>query len=160
MRGVVSLIDVPTAPRLLGLNPLFWPTHVSFGFLHGLRLPASSCAWLSRAGGTGRGGLSGVIAGDMQLLNIGVIGYAAVFPAATAPLVILFYRTPPIRYPHPPPGLAFPKPLDRETTEPAKDKTTGGNPTRSGGYRHPALYRRNTDRQGSVHQLVSSTTPR
>ncbi|MCU1563403.1 MAG: hypothetical protein JWN05_1782 [Arthrobacter sp.] len=81
MRGVVSLIDVPTAPRVLGLNPLFWPTHVSFGFLHGLRLPASSCAWLSRAGGAGRGGLSGVIAGDRQLRNIGVIGYAAVFPA-------------------------------------------------------------------------------
>jgi hypothetical protein len=54
------------------------------------------------SGGLALAGLSGVVTGDMQLRTIGVIGYAGVFPAATALLAILFHRTPPIRYPYPP----------------------------------------------------------
>ena len=54
------------------------------------------------SGGLALAGLSGVIAGDMQLRTIGVIGYAGVFPAATALLAILFHRTPPMRHPYQP----------------------------------------------------------
>jgi hypothetical protein len=39
-------------------------------------------------------GLAGVAGGDMQLRNIGVIGYALVFPIAAALLAMLFQRTP------------------------------------------------------------------
>jgi hypothetical protein len=41
-------------------------------------------------------GLSGVVVGDMQLRNIGIVGYAGVFPVAALLLAILFQRTPPI----------------------------------------------------------------
>jgi hypothetical protein len=40
-------------------------------------------------------GLSGVIVGDMQLRNIGIIGYAGVFPVAALLLAILFRRATP-----------------------------------------------------------------
>ena len=40
-------------------------------------------------------GLSGVIAGDMQLRNIGIVGYVGVFPIASMFLAILFYRAVP-----------------------------------------------------------------
>jgi hypothetical protein len=40
-------------------------------------------------------GLSGVVAGDMQLRNIGIIGYVGVFLFAAALLAILFYRATP-----------------------------------------------------------------
>lgn len=49
-------------------------------------------------------GLRGVITGDMQLRNIGVIGYAAVFPPATALLAIRFNRTPQVQSPDLPKG--------------------------------------------------------
>jgi hypothetical protein len=41
------------------------------------------------------GGLSGVIVGDMRLRNIGIVGYAGMFPVATLLLAILFYRATP-----------------------------------------------------------------
>jgi hypothetical protein len=41
------------------------------------------------------GGLSGVIVGDMRLRNIGIVGYAGVFPVTTLLLAILFYRATP-----------------------------------------------------------------
>jgi hypothetical protein len=37
-------------------------------------------------------GLSGVVMGDMQLRNIGIVGYVGVFLAVTALLAVLFYR--------------------------------------------------------------------
>jgi hypothetical protein len=40
-------------------------------------------------------GLSGVIFDDMQLRNIGILGYAGVFPVVALLLAILFYRTTP-----------------------------------------------------------------
>jgi len=40
-------------------------------------------------------GLSGVAAGDMQLRNIGIVGYVGVFLVVAALLAILFYRTTP-----------------------------------------------------------------
>src|SRR5829696_2884720 len=40
-------------------------------------------------------GLSGVVAGDMQLRNIGIVGYVGVFLVVAALLAILFYRATP-----------------------------------------------------------------
>jgi hypothetical protein len=40
-------------------------------------------------------GLSGIVAGDMQLRNIGIVGYVGVFLVVAALLAILFYRTTP-----------------------------------------------------------------
>ena len=40
-------------------------------------------------------GLSGVVEGDMQLRNVGIIGYAGVFPIAALLLAILFLRAKP-----------------------------------------------------------------
>ena len=40
-------------------------------------------------------GLSGVVAGDMQLRNIGIVGYVGVFLVVAALLAVLFYRTTP-----------------------------------------------------------------
>jgi hypothetical protein len=44
-------------------------------------------------------GLSGVVAGDMQLRNIGIAGYAGVFPVVAVLLAVLFYRTSPVAGP-------------------------------------------------------------
>jgi hypothetical protein len=41
-------------------------------------------------------GLSGVVAGDMQLRNIGIVGYVGVFLVVAALLVVLFYRARPL----------------------------------------------------------------
>src|SRR5215203_2906795 len=41
-------------------------------------------------------GLSGVVAGDMQLRNIGIVGYVGVFLVVAALLVLLFYRARPL----------------------------------------------------------------
>jgi hypothetical protein len=40
-------------------------------------------------------GLSGVVMGDMQLRNIGIVGYVGLFPAAALLLSILFFRSTP-----------------------------------------------------------------
>jgi hypothetical protein len=40
-------------------------------------------------------GLSGVVAGDMQLRNIGIVGYVGVFLVVVALLAVLFHRAPP-----------------------------------------------------------------
>ena len=37
-------------------------------------------------------GLGGVVVSDMQLRNIGIVGYAGVFPVAVLLLAILFHR--------------------------------------------------------------------
>jgi hypothetical protein len=41
-------------------------------------------------------GLSGVVAGEMQLRNIGIVGYVGVFLVVAALLVLLFYRARPL----------------------------------------------------------------
>ena len=41
---------------------------------------------------TALAGLAGVAVGDMQLRNIGIIGYVGVFPVAVALTVVLFAR--------------------------------------------------------------------
>jgi hypothetical protein len=47
------------------------------------------------SGGLALAGLSGVIAGDMRLRNIGIVGYAVVFPVAALLIAILFKRSSP-----------------------------------------------------------------
>ncbi|MDX8355118.1 hypothetical protein [Cognatiyoonia sp. IB215182] len=42
-------------------------------------------------------GLAGVPTGDMQLRNIGIVGYAVVFPIATALIGVYFHRLPHMR---------------------------------------------------------------
>jgi hypothetical protein len=42
-------------------------------------------------------GLSGVFVNDMQIRNIGILGYAIVFPIAAGLMSILFFRTPQTR---------------------------------------------------------------
>jgi hypothetical protein len=41
-------------------------------------------------------GLNGVVAGDMQLRNIGIVGYVGVFLVVAALLVVFFYRARPL----------------------------------------------------------------
>jgi hypothetical protein len=50
---------------------------------------------LVASGALALAGLSGVIVGDMQLRNIGIVGYAGVFPVVALLLAILFRRTTP-----------------------------------------------------------------
>jgi hypothetical protein len=40
-------------------------------------------------------GLSGVVAGDMQLRNIGIVGYLGVFLVVAGLLAVLFHRAAP-----------------------------------------------------------------
>ncbi|GAB2627522.1 hypothetical protein GCM10009696_36280 [Kocuria himachalensis] len=58
----------------------------------GSRLAISIRVLLILSGVLALVGLSGVVTGDMQLRGIGIIGYAAVFPAATALLGLFFHR--------------------------------------------------------------------
>jgi len=62
---------------------------------HGSRL-AGWIRWLMAAAGIlALAGLSGVAFGDMQLRNIGIVGYVPVFLVVAALLGVLFYRTAP-----------------------------------------------------------------
>jgi hypothetical protein len=61
----------------------------------GNRLGISIRVLLIASGALALAGLSGVIFGDMQLRNIGIIGYAGVFPFAALLLGILFHRASP-----------------------------------------------------------------
>ena len=55
-----------------------------------------SIRWLMIASGVlALGGLSGVLVGNMQLRNIGIVGYVGVFSVAALLLAVLFYRAPP-----------------------------------------------------------------
>jgi hypothetical protein len=61
----------------------------------GTRRTAWIRALLLASGVLSLAGLSGVIAGDMRLRNVGIVGYAGVFPVAALLLALLFRRTPP-----------------------------------------------------------------
>lgn len=39
-------------------------------------------------------GLGGAVTGDMRIRNVGIVGYAVVFPVAACVLAVLFHRTP------------------------------------------------------------------
>ena len=61
----------------------------------GNRLATSIRVLLIVSGVLAVGGLSGVVANDMQLRNIGILGYGVVFPVGTLLLAVLFYRATP-----------------------------------------------------------------
>jgi hypothetical protein len=61
----------------------------------GSRLTTSIRVLMIASGVLAIGGLSGVMVGDMQLRNIGIVGYVGVFPVAALLLAILFYRATP-----------------------------------------------------------------
>ena len=62
----------------------------------GSRLAAWICVLMIVSGMLALAGLSGVVVGDMQLRNIGLVGYVGVFLVVAALMAVLFYReTPP-----------------------------------------------------------------
>ena len=62
----------------------------------GTRLAAWIRVLMIASGLLALAGLSGVMVGDMQLRNIGIVGYVGVFLVVAALLVVLFYRAPPL----------------------------------------------------------------
>jgi hypothetical protein len=63
--------------------------------LSGSRLATSIRVLMIVSGVLALAGLSGVVAGDMQLRNIGIIGYLVLFLVVAGLLGVLFYRTRP-----------------------------------------------------------------
>ena len=70
---------------MLFAAPVFW----------GSRLAAWVRVLMIASGVLAFAGLSGVVVGDMQLRNIGIVGYVGVFLVVAALLAFLFYRTTP-----------------------------------------------------------------
>jgi predicted lysophospholipase L1 biosynthesis ABC-type transport system permease subunit len=62
---------------------------------NGNRLATSIRILMIASGVLALAGLAGVVAGDMQLRNIGIIGYVVVFLVVAGLLGVLFYRTRP-----------------------------------------------------------------
>ena len=50
---------------------------------------------MTLSGAIALAGLSGVATNDMRLRNIGIVGYALLFPVVAALLAVLFYKTEP-----------------------------------------------------------------
>ena len=78
--------DVFFALSMLFAAPVFW----------GSRLAAWIRVLMTASGVLALAGLSGVVVGDMQLRNIGIVGYVGVFLVVTALLGVLFYRATPL----------------------------------------------------------------
>jgi hypothetical protein len=78
--------DVFFPLSMLFAAPVFW----------GSRLAAWIRVLMTASGVLALAGLSGVVVGDMQLRNIGIVGYVGVFLVVTALLAILFYRATPL----------------------------------------------------------------
>lgn len=89
----------PSVPYALDI--LAWDVFFALAVLFaapvfsGNRLATSIRRLMIASGVLSLAGLSGVIVGDMQLRNIGILGYAGVFPVAALLLAILFYRASP-----------------------------------------------------------------
>jgi hypothetical protein len=62
----------------------------------GSRLAASIRMLMIASGVLALAGLSGVVVGDMQLRNIGIVGYLGVFLVVAGLLSVLFYRARPV----------------------------------------------------------------
>jgi hypothetical protein len=78
--------DVFFPLSMLFAAPVFW----------GTRLAAWIRVLMTASGVLALAGLSGVVVGDMQLRNIGIVGYVGVFLVVTALLGVLFYRATPL----------------------------------------------------------------
>ena len=76
---------------------VFFPLSMLFAapVFHGSRLAVWIRVLMIASGVLSLAGLSGVVAGDMQLRNIGVVGYVGVFLVVAALLGVLFYRATP-----------------------------------------------------------------
>jgi len=76
---------------------VFFPLSVLFAapVFRGSRLAAWIRVLMIASGVLSLAGLSGVVACDMQLRNIGIVGYVGVFLVVAALLAILFYRATP-----------------------------------------------------------------
>lgn len=72
----------------------FFPLSVLFAVavFNGGRLENWIRALLGVSGALALGGLAGVFLNDMQVRNIGILGYAVIFPLAAAMIGILFWR--------------------------------------------------------------------
>ena len=78
--------DIFFALSMLFAAPVFW----------GSRLAAWIRVLMIASGVLALAGLSGVVVGDMQLRNIGIVGYVGVFLIVAALLAFLFYRATPL----------------------------------------------------------------
>jgi hypothetical protein len=76
---------------------VFFPLSVLFAapVFRGSRLAAWIRVLMIASGVLSLAGLSGVVTGDMQLRNIGIVGYVGVFLVVAVLLAILFYRATP-----------------------------------------------------------------
>jgi hypothetical protein len=88
--------SVVYALDILGWD-VFFPLSMLFAALvfQGSRLAAWIRVLMIASGVLSLAGLSGVVADDMQLRNIGIVGYVGVFLVVAVLLAILFYRTTP-----------------------------------------------------------------
>jgi hypothetical protein len=88
--------SVVYALDILGWDVLF-PISILFAapVFRGGRLAAWVRVVMLVSGVLAFAGLSGVVAGDMQLRNVGIVGYLGVFLVAAVLLVVLFFRTTP-----------------------------------------------------------------
>jgi hypothetical protein len=78
--------DVFFPLSMLFAAPVFW----------GSRLAAWIRLLMIASGVLALAGLSGVVGGDMQLRNIGIVGYVGVFLVVAVLLAVLFYRATPL----------------------------------------------------------------
>jgi hypothetical protein len=88
--SVVYALDILAWDFFFALSMLF--AAPVFG---GSRLATSIRVLMIVSGGLALAGLSGVVAGDMQLRNIGIVGYLGVFMVVAVLLAVLFHRSGP-----------------------------------------------------------------
>ena len=88
--SVVYALDILGWDVFFALSMLF--AAPVFG---GSRLATSIRLLMTASGVLALAGLSGVVAGDMQLRNVGIAGYLGVFLVVAALLAFLFHRTSP-----------------------------------------------------------------
>jgi hypothetical protein len=88
--------SVPYALDILGWD-VFFALSMLFAapVFGGSRLAISIRVLMTFSGAIALAGLSGVAANDMRLRNIGIVGYALVFPVVAALLAVLFHKTKP-----------------------------------------------------------------
>jgi hypothetical protein len=89
----------PSVPYVLDI--LGWDVFFALSMLFaapvfsGSRLAIAIRVSMTLSGAIALAGLSGIVANDMRLRNIGIVGYALLFPVAAALLAALFYKTEP-----------------------------------------------------------------
>ena len=89
----------PSVPYVLDI--LGWDVFFALSMLFaapvfsGSRLALSIRVLMILSGAIALAGLGGVAANDMRIRNIGIVGYALLFPVVAALLAVLFYKTKP-----------------------------------------------------------------